>query len=69
MKYDRKIQISYPKIEKKKIKKESFIMAEKDWTIKQLAAEFMAMILFVWIGTGAAVSTNFWAEGGGAEPG
>ena len=53
----------------KKIKKESFIMAEKDWTIKQLAAEFMAMILFVWIGTGAAVSTNFWAEGGGAEPG
>lgn len=44
-------------------------MAEKDWTFKQLAAEFMAMILFVWIGTGAAVSTNFWAEGGGADPG
>ena len=44
-------------------------MAEKDWTIKQLAAEFMAMILFVWIGTGAAVSSNVWTEGGGADPG
>lgn len=44
-------------------------MAEKDWTFKQLAAEFMAMVLFVWIGTGAAVSSNVWAEGGGADPG
>jgi MIP family channel proteins len=43
-------------------------MADKDWTFKQLAAEFMAMILFVWIGTGAAVSSNFFTEGGGVDP-
>lgn len=40
-----------------------------DWTTRQLAAEFMATTLFVWIGTGAAVSSNFWTEGGGADPG
>eukprot|EP00531_Pseudo-nitzschia_arenysensis_P004849 CAMPEP_0116129098 /NCGR_PEP_ID=MMETSP0329-20121206/7749_1 /TAXON_ID=697910 /ORGANISM="Pseudo-nitzschia arenysensis, Strain B593" /LENGTH=283 /DNA_ID=CAMNT_0003623355 /DNA_START=19 /DNA_END=870 /DNA_ORIENTATION=+ len=44
-------------------------MADKDWTFKQLAAEFMAMILFVWIGTGSAVSSNMWVEGGGADAG
>ena len=35
-------------------------MAEKDWTFRQLAAEFVAMILFVWIGTGSAVSSGMW---------
>jgi len=40
-----------------------------DWTIRQLAAEFMAMILFVWIGTGAAVSSNFFTPGDGVDPG
>lgn len=44
-------------------------MADKGWTFKQLAAEFVAMVLFVWIGTGSAVSSNVWAEGGGADPG
>lgn len=44
-------------------------MAGKDWTNRQLAAEFMATTLFVWIGTGAAVSSNFWTEGGGEAPG
>jgi len=38
-------------------------MAEKDWTFRQLAAEFMAMILFVWCGTGAAVSSGMWTDG------
>jgi MIP family channel proteins len=28
-----------------------------DWTPKQLAAEFMAMVLFVWVGTGSAVAS------------
>jgi MIP family channel proteins len=31
-----------------------------DWTFRQLAAEFVAMILFVWIGTGSAVSSGMW---------
>lgn len=44
-------------------------MADKDWTFRQLAAEFMAMVLFVWIGTGSAVSSNMWVEGGGADAG
>jgi len=35
-----------------------------DWTFRQLAAEFMAMTLFVWIGTGAAVSASFWSVDG-----
>jgi MIP family channel proteins len=39
-------------------------MAVKDWTFRQLAAEFMAMILFVWIGTGSAVSSGMWTPGG-----
>jgi len=42
-------------------------MAGKSWTYRQLAAEFMATTLFVWIGTGAAVSSNVWTEGGGAD--
>lgn len=32
-----------------------------DWTCRQLAAEFMALALFVWIGTGAAVAASFWS--------
>lgn len=32
----------------------------KDWTYRQLAAEFVAMTLFVWIGTGSAVASNRW---------
>ena len=43
-------------------------MADKGWTYRQLSAEFMATTLFVWIGTGAAVSSNFWTEGGGNDP-
>lgn len=38
-------------------------MAVKDWTFRQLAAEFMAMILFVWIGCGSAVSSGMWTPG------
>lgn len=34
-----------------------------DWTFRQLAAEFVAMILFVWIGTGSAVSSGMWTTG------
>lgn len=34
-----------------------------DSRIKAVLAEFMAMILFVWIGTGAAVSSGRWTEG------
>jgi len=32
----------------------------KDWTYRQLAAEFVATALFVWAGCGAAVSSNRW---------
>eukprot|EP00536_Pseudo-nitzschia_multiseries_P001838 jgi/Psemu1/182141/e_gw1.24.128.1 len=35
-----------------------------DWTTRQLAAEFMATTLFVWSGTGAAVSSFKWVAGG-----
>lgn len=35
----------------------------QDWTFKQLAAEFVAMILFVWIGTGSALSSVMWTDG------
>lgn len=34
-----------------------------DWTMRQLAAEFFAMVLFVWIGTGSAVSSGMWTDG------
>jgi glycerol uptake facilitator-like aquaporin len=37
-------------------------------SMKALVAEFVAMVLFVWIGTGSAVSSNFFAEGDGVEP-
>jgi len=35
----------------------------KDWTYRQLAAEFIATLLFVWAGCGAAISSNRWTEG------
>lgn len=35
----------------------------RDWNYRQLAAEFIATLLFVWGGTGAAVSSNRWTEG------
>jgi len=38
-------------------------MAPQDWTTRQLAAEFFAMVLFVWIGTGSAVSSGMWTDG------
>jgi len=34
---------------------------EKDWTFRQLAAEFIATGMFVWGGCGAAISSNRWA--------
>jgi len=37
-----------------------------DWTSKQLFAEFMAMILFVWVGTGSAVASAEW-DGGSSD--
>jgi len=39
-----------------------------DWTYRQLAAEFVAMVLFVWSGTGAAVSSNRWINEGENDP-
>jgi len=39
--------------------------ATDDWTMKQLMAEFIAMMLFVWIGTGSAVSSSAWTIGSG----
>lgn len=37
----------------------------KDWTPRQLAAEFVATMLFVWVGCGAAVASNRWTESEG----
>jgi len=34
----------------------------KDWTYRQLAAEFIATALFVWMGCGVAISSNRWTE-------
>jgi len=39
-----------------------------DWTYRMLAAEFLATALFVWIGTGAAVSSNLWTLDGVSDP-
>ena len=40
----------------------------RDWTGRQLAAEFMATSLFVWAGTGAAVASDSWTEEGALDP-
>jgi MIP family channel proteins len=41
----------------------------QDWTFKQLAAEFLATLLFVWIGTGSAISSNMWTDGDSGDTG
>jgi len=33
-----------------------------DWTFRQLAAEFIATMMFVWCGCGAAISSNRWED-------
>ena len=41
---------------------------KRDWTIRQLAAEFIAMVIFVWAATGAAVASKRWTEAGKDDP-
>ena len=33
-----------------------------DWTFRQLVAEFIATMMFVWSGCGAAIASNRWDE-------
>ena len=33
-----------------------------DWTFRQLVAEFIATMMFVWGGCGAAISSNRWDD-------